>query len=119
MIFLTESTDSIILSITSSGSVECHIQLNFVDLNVTTKAQRPGRKNQIITSAGDTIITDISIEPEDIARSIKSLSIYNASIDACDVEIKRISDGITSILFSKNLITKSSVHYTADGFITI
>ena len=119
MIFLIDSTDSIVLNITSGGLIECHIQLNFVDLDNITKSQSPGRKNQIITSSGDTIINDLSDSNTDISRSIKSLSIYNASDITCDIEIKRISDGITSILFSKNLITKSSVHYTSDGFITI
>jgi len=76
MILLTSSSDKLILEL-SADNAPFEVQLNYVDLNLQTRKQRPGRLNHIVTTSGD---FEICPGPATygVTRAIKQLSIYNA-----------------------------------------
>lgn len=76
MILLTTPDDNLFTWL-SQSNIPIEVQINYVDLNLQTRTQTPGRISKTITAAGDSLVCP---GPQDygISRAIKQMSIYNA-----------------------------------------
>jgi len=89
MILLTNSTDILqIYATQASPPVPLEISVNYIDLNLQTRLQAPGRKNIIINESGvSEIITGSS--SYGVSRAVKQLSIFNSDTEnSIDIEIR-------------------------------
>jgi hypothetical protein len=111
MLNLSSANETI--TIVTGSACSLGVQASWTDLANSANLTTPGGKNSLILSA--TTTTVVPAPAAGIVRNVKFLSVQNQGGTSCEVAIRHVISGVSTTLFSIDLLSGYTIQYTTDG----